>query len=319
MDDYKCKKTSINFHNKTIKTNNLEKLNKTKREVVPKSNLVINNSKSKETIQIEKIKSFNSKKIKNKIIINDSLEEQKTNNFKIDNIKKNSNLIENSTSLNNAYFPFPVFNPNKTNYKKPLIKIIHNNISFNKNIYDKDKEPSNSSIINNSDLMTINQNNILFRDKNFIIKKKKSIGNNSFHINKKLINNGSIVKNINKMIINSLFDNENLEKLPDFYDEKFNDIYAVIHKINFGSVLIGAESLFSSNSHLYKEFQFNFDLVFTKKYNKQNIVERKGKYLKKINNSFSTKTDFSSSNKNFYKNIYNNSVIPNEFEISEII
>ena len=318
LDDYKYKKTSINFHNKTIKDNIIENLNKTKREVVPRCNLAMNNSKSKETIQIDKNKSFKTKQIKNKSIINNSLEEQKTNNFKNDNNKKDYNLIDNSSSLNNTYFPFPLFNPNKNNYKKPLIKITHNNISFNKNIYDKDKEPSNSSIINNSDLLSINQNNLKLKDKNFIIKKKKSIGNNSFHINKKLISN-VITKNNNIIIINSLFDNENLEKLPENYDEKFNDLYAVVRKINFGSVLIGAESLFSLNSHVYKEFQNNFEMAFIKKYNKSNIDERKGKYVKKINNSFSTKTDFSSSNKNFYKNIYNNSGIPNEFEMSEII
>ena len=209
-------------------------------------------------------------------------------------------------------------NQKKTNYKKPLIKITtHSNISFNKN--NLDKEPLSSSAINNSQIMTINQNNILIKDKNLIIKKKK-IGNNSFHINKRLICYSSRETNNNNIEIkNSLFDNENLEELPQNYDEKFNDLYAVVHKINFGSVLIGAESLFSSDSQKYKEFQYNFDLAFIKKYNKPNMEENKGKYLKKTNNSCSTKTDFSSSNKNFYKNIYNNSVIPNEFEISELV
>ena len=319
LDDYKYKKTSINFYNKAINNNGIDNLIKTKREVPPKCNLIMNNSKSKESIQIEKNKSFKTKQINNKNIINNSLEEQNTKNLKKDKNIKDNNIIDNSTRFNNTYFPFPLSNPNKNNYKKPLIKITHNNISFNKNIFDKDKEPSNSSIINNSDLISINQKSLLLKDKNFIIKKKKSIGNNSFHINKKIIINNSIPKNNNKIIINNLFDNENIEILPDYYDEKFNDLYAIVHKINFGSVLIGAESLFSLNSHIYKEFQNNFDISFIKKYNKQNIDERKGKYLKKINNSFSTKTDFSSSNKNFYKNIYNNSGIPNEFEISEII
>ena len=89
----------------------------------------------------------------------------------------------------------------------------------------------------------------------------------------------------------------------------------MVRRINFGYVLIGAESLFSIDSQKYKEFQHNFDFVFDKKYNKSNLEENKGKFIKKINNSCSSKTDFSSSNKNFYKNNYNNSTIPNEFEI----
>ena len=106
--------------------------------------------------------------------------------------------------------------------------------------------------------------------------------------------------------------------MPD-NEDKFNDLYAVVRKINFVSILIGAESLFSIDSRKYKEFQKNFDLGFIKKYNKSNIDDNKAKNVKKINNSCSSKTDFSSSNKNFYKNIYNNSNIPNEFEISELI
>ena len=111
-----------------------------------------------------------------------------------------------------------------------------------------------------------------------------------------------------------------MEIYPEYNDEKFDDLYSVVRKINFGSVLIGAESLFSFRSQKYKEFQYNFDIAFIKKYNKPNLSleEYKGKYVKKINNSFSTKTDFSSSNKNFH-NLNNNFIIPNEFEMSELI
>jgi hypothetical protein len=54
-----------------------------------------------------------------------------------------------------------------------------------------------------------------------------------------------------------------------------------------------------------------------KKYNKFNSVENNGKVIKKLPNSDSTKTDFSSSNK--YNNIQNNYFVPNEFEISELM
>ena len=324
LDEYKTKKPSFNFYNNKLnqnsKTSNIERFNKTKRDGIKnKNNLILNNSKSKENLEIEKIKSFKSKKNKNNSIINGNIDKNiLINNINNDKSIKEFNIIDFSNGPDIRSFPFQLMNQKKTNYKKPLIKITtHSNISFNKN--NLDKEPLSSSAINNSQIMTINQNNILIKDKNLIIKKKK-IGNNSFHINKRLICYSSRETNNNNIEIkNSLFDNENLEELPQNYDEKFNDLYAVVHKINFGSVLIGAESLFSSDSQKYKEFQYNFDLAFIKKYNKPNMEENKGKNLKKINNSCSTKTDFSSSNKNFYKNIYNNSVIPNEFEISELV
>ena len=324
LDEYKTKKPSFNFYNNKLnqnsKTSNIDRFNKTKRDGIKnKNNLILNNSKSKENLEIEKIKSFKSKKNKNNSIINGNIDKNiLIKNINNDKSIKEFNIIDFSNGPDIRSFPFQLMNQKKTNYKKPLIKITtHSNISFNKN--NLDKEPLSSSAINNSQIMTINQNNILIKDKNLIIKKKK-IGNNSFHINKRLICYSSRETNNNNIEIkNSLFDNENLEELPQNYDEKFNDLYAVVHKINFGSVLIGAESLFSSDSQKYKEFQYNFDLAFIKKYNKPNMEENKGKNLKKINNSCSTKTDFSSSNKNFYKNIYNNSVIPNEFEISELV
>ena len=325
LDDYKHKKTTINFHNdnfhKINKNSTLESLNKTKRDIIKKNDLITNNLKSKESIKIEKIKSFKQKKIRNNsTIINDNIGKKITNDLNIDNNIKDNNIIDFTSRFNVTCFPFPLMNLKKPNYKKPLIKITtKNNISFNKNI--SDKEPSTNSNVNKSEIMSVNQKNLLIPDKNLIIKKKRSFGNINFYINKNLICYSSRTenKNKNKEIKNTLFDYDNLEKLPEIYDEKFNDLYAVVRKINFGAVLMGAESLFCLNSHKYKEFQNNYDSFFIKEFNRQIIEENKGKYLRKINNSCSTKTDFSSSNKNCYKNIYNNNSIPNEFEIFENI
>ena len=329
LGNSKHKKTSIDFHNDKYnsinKNSTLENVSKTKRDLISKNNSIISNSKSKENIKIEKIKTLDQKSIRNNgFINNNSLQQRIINDINIDNnnVKDSNNIIEYTNRFNVTCFPFPLMTK-KTNYKKPLIKITaKSNISFNKNDYDKDL--NNTSIANNSEIMSINQNNLLFQDKSLIIRKKKSISNNSFHINKKLICHSSRVTNKSnnniKEIKNRLFDYDNLEKFPENYDEKFDDLYSVVHRINFGAVLIGAESLFCLESNKYKEFQCNFDSLFIKQYNKLSIEENKGKYIKKINNSCSTKTDFSSSNKNFYKNIYqNNSIAPNEFEISEYI
>lgn len=327
LEEDKFKKTSINFYNKkdnsrVLKINNNEKyFNRTKRESLSNkdNNIIINNSKSKKSIKMEIINSFKQKKLNN-YTFNDNIEQRTVNAYtNIENDNAQKYCLPNNYS--STYFPF--MNQKKINQKKPLIKITTNdNLSFNNNTNTNmfNREFSNTSIINNYEVMNFRQNELLLKDKNFIIKKKRNIGNNSFYINKRLMSYSSKdLKNKNVEIKNTLFDNNNISKLPENYDEKFDDLYAIIHKMNFCSVLIGAESIFSLNSKKYREFQYNFDSNFMKKYNKFNSVENNGKVIKKLTNSGSTKTDFSSSNKNIYNNIQNNYFIPNEFEISELM
>jgi hypothetical protein len=322
LDEDKFKKTSINFYskkdnNRALKINNNEYyFNRTKRESLTNknNNIIINNSKSKKCVKIEKINSFKQKKLNN-YTFNDNLE-QRTVNAYTNNENYNVQNYCSPNNYNSTYFPF--MNQKKINQKKPLIKITTNdNLSFNNNTYMFNREFSNTSDINNYEMMNCKQNELL-KDKNLIIKKKRNIGNNSFYINKRLMSYSSKgFKNKNVEIKNILFDKNNISKLPENYDEKFDDLYAIIHKMNFCSVLIGAESIFSLNSKKYREFQYHFDLDFMKKYNKFNSVENNGKVIKKLPNSDSTKTDFSSSNK--YNNIQNNYFVPNEFEISELM
>ena len=323
LDEDKFKKTTINFYNKknnnrALKINNNEYyFNRTKRESLANknNNIIINNSKSKKCIKIEKINSFKQKKLNN-YTFNDNIEQRTVNAY----TNNENDNVQNYCLPNNystTYFPF--MNQKKINQKKPLIKITTNdNLSFNNNTYMFNREFSNTSIVNNYEMMNCKQNELLLKDKNFIMKKKRNIGNNSFYINKRLMSYSSKdLKNKNVEIKNIIFDKNNISKLPENYDEKFDDLYAIIHKMNFCSVLIGAESIFSLNSKKYREFQYKFDLDFMKKYNKFNSVENNGKVIKKLTNSGSTKTDFSSSNK--YNNIQSNYFIPNEFEISELM
>ena len=323
LEEDKFKKTSINFYNKkdnnrALKINNNEYyFNRTKRESLANknNNIKINNSKSKKCIKIDKINSFKQQKLNN-YTFNDNIEQRTVNAY----TNNENDHVQNYCLPNNyssTYFPF--MNQKKINQKKPLIKITTNdNLSFNNNTYMFNREFSNTSVINNYEMMNCRQNELLLKDKNFIIRKKRNIGNNSFYINKRLMSYSSKdLKNKNVEIKNILFDQNNISKLPENYDEKFDDLYAIIHKMNFCSVLIGAESIFSLNSKKYREFQYHFDLNFMKKYNKFNSVENNGKVIKKLTNSGSTKTDFSSSNK--YNNIQSNYFIPNEFEISELM
>ena len=256
MDEDKFKKTSINFYNKknnnrVLKVNNNDYyFNRTKRESLANknNNVIINNSKSKKSIKIEKINSFK-QQILNNNTFNDNIE-QRTVNAYTNNENENDNAHKYCLPNNYSSTYFPFMNQKKINPKKPIIKITTNdNLSFNNNTNLFNREFSNTSVINNYEMMNSKQNDLLLKDKNFIIKKKRNIGNNSFYINKRLMSYSSKdIKNKNIEIRNTLFDNNNISKLPDIYDEKFDDLYAIIHKMNFCSILIGAESIFSLNS-----------------------------------------------------------------------
>ena len=299
-------------NNKILKIKSNENFNKTNRE-----SLTTKNSNFM-SINIDKINSFKHKKS-----INNNSNIIKDINFILDknflsNINTNANEknpISNSHNFNATCFSF--MNQKKSNQKKPEIKLSLNNnknISFNRN--NCEREISNTSVINyfNKSEIIYTKPTDLLKDNNLIIK-KKSIGNNSFLVNKKLRNFSSRKSNNAIEIKNILFNKENLENLPSNYDEKFDNLYDIVHRINFGSILIGAESIFSYRSKMYKEFKYNYELLFLKKYNKKNAEDNKDKYLKKMNNSCTAQTDFSSSNKNIFKHNQNNSFITNEFKI----
>lgn len=312
----KNKKNLINFkqkkNNKILKIKSNENFNKTNRE-----NLTTKNSNFM-TINIDKINSFKHKKsINNNSNIIKDINIILDKNF-LSNINTNANEkkpFSNSNNFNATCLSF--INQKKNSQAKPEIKITSNNnknISFTRN--NCEREISNTSVINNfnkSEIMSIKPTDLL-KDNNLIIK-KKNIGNNSFLVNKKLRNFNSRTCNNDVEIKNILFDEENLEDLPSNYDEKFDNLYDIVHRINYGSILIGAESIFSYRSKAYKEFKYKYELLFIKKYNRKNAEDSKDKYLKKMNNSCTAQTDFSSSNKNIYKHNQNNSFITNEFKI----
>ena len=313
----KNKNNLINYKqekkHKILKIKSNENFNSTNRE-----NLTTKNSNFM-SINIDKINSFKHKKsINNNSNINKDINIILDKNF-LSNINTNANekkkFSNNSHNFNATCFSFN--NQKKNNQKKPVIKIISNNnknVSYKRNDYGR--EISNTSAINNfnnSEIMSIKPSDLL-KDSNLIIK-KKNIGNNSFLINKKLRNFNSRTCNNDIEIKNILFDEENLEDLPSNYDEKFDNLYDIVHRIDFGSILIGAESIFSYRSKKYKEFKYNYEVLFIKKYNRKNAEDSKDKYLKKMNNSCTAQTDFSSSSKNIYKNNQNNSFITNEFQI----
>ena len=66
---------------------------------------------------------------------------------------------------------------------------------------------------------------------------------------------------INKSI-NELFNEENLYEIPLNFDDKFDDLNAIVRKIHFDQISSSKETLFSNNNKTYKNFKQIFDYDF---------------------------------------------------------
>ena len=111
-------------------------------------------------------------------------------------------------------------------------------------------------------------------------------------------------------ISNNFFDEENLEDLPEDYDENFNDLYSIINKMNFGSVLVCVEGLFTPEGRTYKKYKDKFDKFYDKTYSKKgnsfaNSNAKPNKRIEGLSVTSNAKTESSSSKKNVINAKYN--------------
>ena len=100
-----------------------------------------------------------------------------------------------------------------------------------------------------------------------------------------------------------MFDEENLNDLPDDYDDQFNDLYSIINKMNFGNVLICVEGYFTPEGRCYKKYKEKFDKFYDKLYSKKgnsfaNSNNKPKKIMEGMSLTSNTKTCSSSSKKN---------------------
>ncbi len=119
-------------------------------------------------------------------------------------------------------------------------------------------------------------------------------------------------------IINDLFNEENLDDLPEDYDEEFNDLYSAINKINFGRVLVGIEGFFSCEGNKYKKYKDKFNNYFNKLYDKEKIGDlnsnnKQKNILALPGISSNKKTNYSSSKKGIINN--NIEIVNNDLKV----
>ena len=269
-----------------------------------------NNIQNKNEEKIEKNENDNNdnnKNSKNENIENDLISDIYHNNNK-NNKNKNDKCIfdfnchsNNSTTNNiNNKNDYSIDNmPGPININNKLI------LQRKKSI---DNELQNITDLNNSN-PNININNIINeknKQENEIIKNKKDKNSTIINtdINKIKIIKKETQKLINNNIKNTLFDEENLDELPEDYDENFNDLYSIINKINFGSVLVCVEGLFTPEGRTYKKYRDKFDKFYDKLFIKKgnsfsNSNNKPKKIVEVAGLTSNTKTNSSSSKKNY--------------------
>ena len=320
--------------NKTVQDEINEKIKKKNYNEKNKSNEIDNNILI-DTNYISNIQNNNipSNEI-NEIYQNNQNVNSNSNYYKINNINNNNS----NASTHNFYY-----GKNKSDYSVDNISDL---ININNREYLKNKENNNDININNiTDINSLNLNyknalnknakneNIINRKlnniqiNNEISSENKTITNNmSEDINVSKNNEIKYYTNINNKkliennISNSLFDEDNLDELPEDYDENFNDLYSIINRMNFGNVLVCVEGLFTPEGRTYKKYKDKFDKYFDKLFYKKgnsfaNSNNKPKKIMEGISLTSNTKTNSSSSKKNIINPMYNDLNIVKDLNI----
>ena len=266
--DFSLSELNDKLSNKLLKNNEEEKNNidimnnkannQIKDNIENKNNLIIDNKLYNIPDELIKdLSNHNYKNVNNKNYIDLNCN---SNNSTNNNIYFGNN--KNDYSVDNVLDPINPFNPNiklnperKKSIENGLQNITDININSNSN-------NENCTTDNRLDLIKAEQ--IINKEKK---EENKNKGNNSNNNSEKTKNNNSIINN--NEIKNKLFDEENLEDLPEDYDENFNDLYSIINKMNFGNVLVCVEGLFTPEGRTYKKYKDKFDKFYDKLYSKK--------------------------------------------------
>ena len=295
--DFSIPQFNDKISNKLLKSNEEEK-NQNMNDYDINKNL----KNQKEEKEKNKISEFQDRHLEN-LNIDNKIDKNQNDLINIicrNNIKSTNNKIcleqncnSNNSTSNNIYF-----GNNKNEYSIDNIPDpICNKIN------DKRKESNEINLQNTNDLNNSNLNLNNHKTKDICTKNdkrtEKKENNNKTDQYKEENNKKLIEANIK----NNLFDEENLDELPDDYDENFNDLYSIINKINFGSVLVCVEGLFTPEGRKYKKYKDKFDKFYEKIYMKKgssfpNSNNKPKKIVEVAGLTSNTKTNSSSSKKN---------------------
>lgn len=303
-----------NFKIKLAKFMEEIKTKRNNKKIKGKTSLSIKKNSKNNIIEmsVTKVKEEFLKKCKIKKI--SSISNSKNNVNKVNGFENVNNKMNEKKKLNNKQTVYE--NKKKLKNIKSLLK--NNNVSFN----NKEKENENLANLianSNSEKQTIHLNN---KEKNKSISININEEKKNKDINKQIceLPSGNIKIHIN-YVKNDLFDEENLEPIKKDYDDEFTDIYSVVKKINFGSVLVRAQGIFTSDGNIYQSYKENFDKNF-EKLNKKiylNSNNKQKKIVEAIRWTSNAKTNSSSSKKRVIcsNTKYNDINIVKELNVNE--
>ena len=276
------------------------KIKEIKENIDNKNNLKDDNSNNKNenkgsNIPHDLIKDFtqhNNKNANNKnyIDLNCNSNNSTNNNIYLGN-NKNDYSIDNIPDSLNPLNPIAKINPQrKKSIENGLQNMTDININLNTKNENEKKDDNKFEIINAEQIIDKED-----KKEEILVKENKSINNLDKIKNNSVLNNNEIK--------NNLFEEENLEELPEDYDENFNDLYSIINKINFGSVLMCVEGLFTPEGRTYKKYKDKFDKFYDKLYAKKgnsfaNSNSKQKKIVEVGGLTSNAKTNSSSSKKN---------------------
>ena len=231
------------------------------------------------------------------------------------NIYKNNNInyIIKNYNINSTNNNYNYYGKNKNDYSLDNITELNNNIAHNI-LFLKNNENINE--LNSKNVTDIEKQSLNY-NKKFNNINQKIYTNKELSLTNKKNNNNRKKEDI---INNNLFDEDNLEALPEDYDENFNDLYSIINKMTFVNVLMCVECLFTPECLIYKKYKEKFDKFYDQIYNRSgnsfsNSNNKPKKIMEGISMTSNTKTNSSSSKKNIINNLYNDLNIVKDLNI----
>ena len=196
----------------------------------------------------------------------------------------------------------------------------------NKNIHRKSNSKSNIKDIilndNNNDKSIEEVKKIILSEPNVIKHSNTFVNERNNEINK----NNNIIKHNDNKEYNELFNDNNLCDLPDDFDDKFDDLNAIVRKIKFNLVIFNKESMFSKKNQMYNNYKESFDYDYERNHfiKFKNLYFSIGKDKNKISerknyNNISFSTQSGSSCKKVFQN-QNTLISPisNKFNINNL-
>lgn len=246
------------------------------------------------------------------------------NKFKINKVKKNNyclNISKPNNQTSSVLEAFKMEENSKSNSKKTKNKIIskvNNKSNINKNVevfsLNKTSEEENTNNKKHKNHEKINSQ-IIHTDEGNLKLDLDSDSDTNEVIKTNICT--SEKKNCINIIENSLFDDTNLSALPDDFDDKFDDLYSIVNKMTFSTVLIGNEGMFTADNKLYREYAEKFIRNYNKTFSNssQKNVRKKKSLLEKNIGTCSTKVNSSSYKKKIITNLYGDFPNIKEFNV----